>query len=113
MARGFQQCHHERRPVAHQLRRDQCHADRGCDRRKSMKRFSIILFSAFCILHSDFSQTVLTAEGLAAFGKKPSSGGGGGGGGTWTLVTSSSTQGTTGNTTTGALNTSGANLITV
>jgi len=78
-----------------------------------MKRFSIILFSAFCILHSDFSQTVLTAEGLAAFGKKPSSGGGGGGGGTWTLVTSSSTQGTTGNTTTGALNTSGANLITV
>jgi hypothetical protein len=43
-----------------------------------MKRFIAIFLAAFCVLHSDFSQSVLTANGLASF-IAPATGGGGGG----------------------------------
>jgi hypothetical protein len=45
-----------------------------------------VFVSSFFILHSSLSQSVLTADGLAAFGTNTATGGGGGGGGGDDLV---------------------------
>jgi len=52
-----------------------------------MKRFLAISFSCLCIFAPAFSQTIITAPGLAAFVTNAPTGGGGGGGGS-PLITS-------------------------
>ena len=44
-------------------------------------QIAVVVVSGFCPLPSAFSQRVLTADGLAAFGTNAATGGGGGGGG--------------------------------
>ena len=45
-----------------------------------MKKLLAFFLASFWLLHSDFSQSILTADGLAAY-IPPAAGGGGGGGG--------------------------------
>jgi hypothetical protein len=73
--------------------------------------WTIFLVSMFCRLPFGFSQSVLTADGLAAFGSSAIAGGGGGGG-AWTMVFHSIAGGTA-NGATNTVDSTGATGLTV
>jgi hypothetical protein len=79
--------------------------------RRSFIRRSALFMPAIFIPRLIHAQSVLTADGLATYGTNALAGGGGGGGSGYTLIDHIVAAGSTGTTTTGNINSTGANLL--